>query len=58
MYVLITCSGTRGDVQPYAALAGALVHGGHRATLATAERFHDLAPAASQWPRWAPRCSG
>lgn len=44
MHVLLTCFGTRGDIQPYAALAGALVRAGHQATLATAEGFHDLAP--------------
>jgi sterol 3beta-glucosyltransferase len=44
MHVLLTSFGTRGDVQPYAALAGALARAGHRATLATAEGFHDLAP--------------
>lgn len=44
MHVLISSFGTRGDIQPYAALAGALVRAGHRATLATAEGFHDLAP--------------
>lgn len=44
MHVLLTCFGTRGDVQPYAALAGALVRAGHRASLATAEGFRDLAP--------------
>lgn len=44
MHVLLTCFGTRGDAQPYAALAGALIRAGHRATIATADGFRDLVP--------------
>jgi sterol 3beta-glucosyltransferase len=36
--------GARGDIQPYAALAGALARTGHDVTLAVPERFADLVP--------------
>ena len=43
MRILITTFGTRGDVQPYVALGGALRARGHEVTLAVAEGFRDLA---------------
>ena len=42
MRILVTTFGTRGDVQPYAALAGALKSRGHDVTLAVPEGFRDL----------------
>ena len=44
MHVMIMSSGTRGDIQPYAALAGALARAGHNVTLAVPEGFADLVP--------------
>lgn len=44
MRVLIMSFGTRGDIQPYAALAGALARAGHDVTLAVPEGFADLVP--------------
>ncbi|GAA1496076.1 glycosyltransferase [Paeniglutamicibacter kerguelensis] len=44
MRVLIMSFGTRGDIQPYAALAGALARAGHEVTLAVPEGFADLVP--------------
>lgn len=41
MRILITGSGTRGDVQPSAALADALVRAGHATTLAVPTGFDD-----------------
>jgi sterol 3beta-glucosyltransferase len=38
--------GTRGDIQPYAALAGALARAGHDVTLAVPGGFADLVPHA------------
>nr|AHB63595.1 Gtf [Actinoplanes sp. NAI112] len=45
MRVLLYCYGSRGDVQPYAALAAGLVRAGHRATLVAPGRFGSLATA-------------
>ncbi|WP_114853702.1 glycosyltransferase [Brachybacterium sp. YJGR34] len=42
MRVLIMTFGTRGDIQPYAALAGRLAAAGHEAHLAVPEGFEDL----------------
>ncbi|WP_309067522.1 glycosyltransferase [Microbacterium sp.] len=50
MRVLITTFGTRGDIQPYAALARALVAAGHEAHLAIPEGFDDLAGDADVHP--------
>ncbi|WP_203136834.1 glycosyltransferase [Microbacterium sp. JZ31] len=50
MRVLITTFGTRGDVQPYAALARALVAAGHEAHLAIPAGFEDLAGEAAVHP--------
>ena len=41
--VLVTTVGSRGDVQPYVALAKGLQAAGHEVTLATCERFGPLA---------------
>lgn len=46
MHVLIMSFGTRGDIQPYAALSGALARAGHDVTLAVPEGFVDLVPHA------------
>lgn len=46
MRVLIMSFGTRGDIQPYAALASALAKAGHDVTLAIPEGFADLVPGA------------
>ncbi|TLM81956.1 glycosyltransferase family 1 protein [Pseudarthrobacter sp. NamE2] len=46
MHVLIMSFGTRGDVQPYAALAGELARAGHDVTLAVPEGFAELVPHA------------
>lgn len=46
MQVLIMSFGTRGDIQPYAALSGALARAGHDVTLAVPEGFADLVPHA------------
>lgn len=46
MHVLIMSSGTRGDIQPYAALAGELARTGHDVTLAVPEGFAELVPHA------------
>ncbi|PNI09754.1 UDP-glucose--sterol glucosyltransferase [Arthrobacter sp. AFG7.2] len=46
MHVLMMSFGTRGDIQPYAALAGALARAGHDVTLAVAAGFADLVPQA------------
>jgi sterol 3beta-glucosyltransferase len=46
MHVLIMSFGTRGDIQPYAALAGALARAGHDVTLAVPGGFADLVPHA------------
>lgn len=42
MHVLIMSFGTRGDIQPYAALARGLARAGHDVTLAVPEAFADL----------------
>lgn len=42
MRILITTFGTRGDIQPYVAFAGALRDRGHDVTLAVPEGFRDL----------------
>lgn len=47
MHALIMSFGTRGDVQPYAALAGALARAGHNVTLAVPAGFADLVPRSS-----------
>lgn len=44
MHVLIMSFGTRGDIQPYAAVAGALARAGHDVTLAVPDGFADLVP--------------
>jgi sterol 3beta-glucosyltransferase len=44
VHVLVMSFGTRGDIQPYAALAGALARAGHDVTLAVPEGFADLVP--------------
>jgi sterol 3beta-glucosyltransferase len=44
--ILITSFGTRGDIQPYAALAKALKERGHEVALAVPEGFRDLADRA------------
>ena len=46
MHVLIMSFGTRGDIQPYAALSGALARAGHDAPLAVPEGFADRVPHA------------
>ena len=46
MRVLILAFGTRGDVQPYVALARGLLAGGHQAAVCTAEGFRDLVTGA------------
>ncbi|MFJ6279143.1 glycosyltransferase [Arthrobacter subterraneus] len=46
MHVLIMSFGTRGDIQPYAALAGELARTGHDVTLAVPEGFAELVPHA------------
>ena len=46
MHVLVMSFGTRGDIQPYAALAGALARAGHDVTLAVPGGFADLVPHA------------
>lgn len=46
MRALIMTFGTRGDIQPYAALAGALSRAGHDVTLAIPDGFQDLIPDA------------
>ena len=46
MKVLIYTFGTQGDVQPYLALAGALVDRGHQAAICTAEGFQQLVRSA------------
>jgi sterol 3beta-glucosyltransferase len=46
MRALIMTFGTRGDIQPYAALAGALSRAGHEVTLAIPDSFADLIPEA------------
>lgn len=46
VHILIMSFGTRGDIQPYAALAGALARAGHDVTLAVPEPFADLLPHA------------
>ena len=43
MRILVTTFGTRGDVQPYVALGGALTSRGHDVTLAAPEAFRDMA---------------
>ncbi|RJT75989.1 glycosyltransferase [Arthrobacter cheniae] len=46
MHVLVISIGTRGDIQPFAALAGALARAGHDVTLAVPGGFADLVPQA------------
>lgn len=46
MHVLVMSFGTRGDIQPYAALTGALARAGHDVTLAVPEGFAELVPQA------------
>lgn len=46
MRALIMTFGTRGDIQPYAALAGALSRAGHDVTLAIPDGMSDLVPHA------------
>ena len=46
MRVLLYTFGTRGDVQPYVALARALTDRGHQAAICTAEGFQDLVESA------------
>lgn len=48
MRVLLTSFGTRGDIQPYAAFAGALANAGHEVTLAIPEQMADLVPDAGR----------
>ena len=43
MRILVTTVGSRGDVQPFVALAAGLVRGGHDVALSTAELFAPLA---------------
>ena len=43
MRILVTSFGTRGDIEPYVALGGALRARGHDVTLAVPEGFRDLA---------------
>ncbi|MEE2570490.1 glycosyltransferase [Pseudarthrobacter sp. J64] len=55
MHALIMSFGTRGDIQPYAAFAGALARAGHNVTLAIPEGFADLLPTngpgtVTHWP--------
>lgn len=45
MRVLLLTIGTRGDVQPYVALAHGLQRAGHTATVATSPRYRDLLSA-------------
>lgn len=45
MHALIMSFGTRGDIQPYAALAGALARAGHDVTLAVPGPFAGLVPS-------------
>jgi sterol 3beta-glucosyltransferase len=42
MRILVTTFGTRGDIQPYVALGGALRDRGHEVTMAVPEGFRDL----------------
>ncbi|WP_214401906.1 glycosyltransferase [Pseudonocardia lacus] len=46
MRILITTFGTRGDIQPYVALGGALRARGHEVALAVPEGFRDLVTGA------------
>lgn len=46
MRILILTFGTRGDVQPYVALAHAAIDAGHEAAICTAEGFRPLAEDA------------
>lgn len=46
MRALIMTFGTRGDIQPYAALAGALARAGHDVTFAIPEEMSDLVPGS------------
>ncbi|GAB3174756.1 glycosyltransferase [Myceligenerans halotolerans] len=46
MHALIMSFGTRGDIQPYAALARGLARAGHDVTLAVPDAFADLVPGA------------
>jgi sterol 3beta-glucosyltransferase len=41
--ILVTSFGTRGDIQPYVALGGALTSRGHDVTLAAPEAFRAMA---------------
>lgn len=45
MKISVMCGGTRGDVQPYVALAGPLAARGHEVVLATHEPFRAMAEA-------------
>ena len=45
MIILIFTLGSRGDMQPYLALAVGLQHAGHRVTLATSREFSELIQA-------------
>ena len=47
MRIAFLTLGTRGDVQPYLALAKELVRQGHSAVVCTSESFRDLIEAAS-----------
>ena len=46
MRVLVLTFGTRGDIQPYVALARALIDAGHEAAVCTAEGFRHLVEGA------------
>ena len=52
MRILVTTFGTRGDIEPYAALGGALQRRGHDVTLAVPEGFRRLAESVGV--RWHP----
>src|SRR5690606_32635405 len=51
MRIMIQTLGTRGDVQPYVALAGGLQQAGHRVLLAAPEQFRGFAERdADEYP--------
>lgn len=49
MKILITTIGTRGDVQPYVALAVGLKAAGYDMVICTSDRFFALRSAPHEW---------
>ncbi len=49
--ILILTLGTRGDVQPFVALAGRLAASGHDVVLSTGQGFEEMIAAAGATPR-------